>query len=368
MKECSLLIKPASSLCNMRCKYCFYADEASSRRIASYGIMSCETVRQILTSISKDLAPGDSLTIAFQGGEPTLAGLDFFRYFFSEADSLLSGIRMRYGFQTNGLLLDDAWCALFLERSVLVGLSLDGPAGTHNLQRPDAAGKGTYNRIHTAMQLLQRHAVPFNVLTVLTAASAKHPIAMWNWLLKEKIEYVQFIPCLNDLNAVERSPYALTPALFRDFYRQIFPLWLRSMESGQIISVKLFDDLINLYLGGRVTACGITGRCAIQFVVEANEDVFPCDFYALDQYRMGSLLENTPSELFPRGALFLTDARSYVRAKPCVSCPYCASRCGGCKRLAANMYFENGVCRYAELLDGILNPLLSFARKHLAVH
>lgn len=366
MKTLSLLLKPASSLCNMRCGYCFYADVAGSRETAAYGLMSRDTARRILVSAAGDLSPGDGLTLAFQGGEPTLAGLDFFRDFFAMADELLPGVRLSVSFQTNGLVLDDEWCALLKRRNALVGLSMDGNARSHNACRPDAAGKGTYARVHASMERLKRHGVPFNILSVLTDSMARHPAAVWNWLKKEGVEYVQFIPCLAGLDDKAPSPWALTPGRFRDFYRQLFPLWARHVEQGHFLSVKLFDDLTNLYLAGQATACGITGRCAVQYVVEADGGVFPCDFYALDRYRMGSLLDSTPSQLYARGEPFLADGREYVRQEPCRSCPYRRSCAGGCKRLRDRMYLEGGVCRYAQLLDEILEPLLTLAGRHLA--
>lgn len=365
MKDLSILLKPASSLCNMRCKYCFYADVASNREISSYGTMSNETARKVLESVRSDLVPGDRLTIAFQGGEPTVAGLDFFRNFFAKTDELFAGIELQFAFQTNGLLLNEEWCALFKERRALVGLSMDGNAETHNACRPDAAGKGTYNRIHASLELLKREGIPFNILTVLTRSIARHPKSVWNWLVREGIEYIQFIPCLEDLGAAEPSRYALTPSRLRDFYLGLFPLWKAGMEEGQQVSVKLFDDLINLYLTGRATACGITGRCTVQYIVEANGDVFPCDFYVLDQYRMGSLIESSPSRLCAKGESFLTDGREYTWDEPCVSCKFRASCGGGCKRLRDAMYLENGVCRYAELLNALLGPLLTIARQHI---
>jgi uncharacterized protein len=366
MKHLSILLKPASSLCNMRCGYCFYRDEAERRAIPSYGIMSEETVRGILCSVRQDLSPGDRLTVAFQGGEPTLAGIGFFEKFFAAADELMQGIQLGYSVQTNGLLLDDAFCCLFAGKKVLVGLSLDGPSGVQNRQRPDAAGKGSYGRIRKAMELLRFHRVEYNVLAVLTNESARHPISIWNWLLKEKIRYVQFIPCLDRLDAENPSPFALTPSRFRDFYRQIFPLWKRGMEEGQIVSIKLFDDLVNLYLSGRVTACGMTGNCTVQYVVEANGDVFPCDFYVLDRYKMGSLLTEPPSKLHSTAAAFLTDGRDYVKESPCRGCRYENSCFGGCKRQKNSMYLENGRCCYAELLDEILIPLLHFSQTWLS--
>jgi len=347
----------------MRCRYCFYADVADSRAIRSYGIMSLETAEKILNSVRADMSPGDRLSIAFQGGEPTLAGIDFFSGFFSLADRILKGIRVSYAFQTNGLLLNEAWCRLLKERHVLTGLSMDGPPDIHNSQRPDAASKGSYNRILASMNLLRRHGVMFNVLIVLTSSAARHPDSMWNWILKENIKYVQFIPCLDGLETNNDSCFSLSPSEFRDFYLRIFSLWERAVRNGQFISIKLYDDLVNLFLAGNTTACGISGKCTVQYIVEANGDVFPCDFYVLDQYKMGSIILNRPSELKSAGTFFLDEMRGYTRSSPCISCSYYSACGGGCKRMKNNMYFENGKCCYAELLDVILHPLLSLAEK-----
>ena len=366
MKNLSILIKPASSLCNMRCRYCFYSDVAENREVPSYGIMTAETARGILTSVAGELSRGDHLSVAFQGGEPTLAGIAFFRNFFSTAEELLSGVSVSYAFQTNGYLLDEEWCALLKQVNALVGISVDGNAEMHNACRPDASGHGTKNRIHSSLQLLKQYEIPYNVLTVLTAGMARHPTAVWNWLEKESIGFVQFIPCLDALDAKTPSCYALTPERFRDFYRQLFPLWKKHLEKGHFISVKLFDDLVNLYLGRQATACGITGNCSVQYIVEANGDVFPCDFYVLDEYCMGSLLTGSPAELYLAGERFLRDGREYAQEGPCRNCRYASSCGGGCKRLKDSMYIDRqGVCRYAELLDEILVPLVSFAGNYL---
>lgn len=356
MKRVSYLVKPASSQCNMRCAYCFYADVAGRRDKASYGVMTRDTARRLMEAALEEAGPGGGVTFAFQGGEPTLAGLDFYRWFFSEARALAGSVPVDFSVQTNGLLLDGDWCALFREHGVLTGLSIDGVPQLHNALRRDAGGRGTYDRARRAMDLLRRHGVPFNVLAVLTAQSARRPEALWNWLQREGVGYVQFIPCLAPPDAP--APWALTPRGFSGFYQRLFPLWRRDLEAGRFVSVKLFDDLINQFLLGRATACGITGRCAVQNVVEADGSLFPCDFYALDSYRMGSVWE----EARPSAAQsFLTEGREYAQAEPCRSCRY-LSRCGGgCKRMKDSVCFENGVCRYAELLDRLLPPLLALA-------
>ena len=366
MKHLSLLIKPASSLCNMRCRYCFYADVAENREIPSYGVMPKETIERILSSVAADLSAGDELTLAFQGGEPSLAGIDFFRHCFAFAASLMPGVHLHYAFQTNGLLLNEEWCSLLKEYDVLVGVSVDGNAEMHNSCRPDAAGKGTYNRVRNTVRLLDKSGVRYNILTVLTSSMARHPSAVWNWIKKEHFDFVQFIPCLAPLDADQPSPFALSPERFRDFYLQLFPLWKKSLEEGRYISIKLFDDLVNLYLAGETTACGITGQCSIQYIVEANGDVFPCDFYVLDQFRMGSLLDSHPSELYSKGKPFLLYEREYCQEEPCTSCRYRDSCGGGCKRLKDSMYIHNGRCFYAELLDEILVQMLRSAKSYMS--
>lgn len=366
MNQLSFLIKPASSLCNMRCRYCFYADVADMREIRSYGLMSHDTARTIIEKAKEELSPGGNVLFAFQGGEPTVAGIEFFYDFFNMTDELLNGMNVSFSFQTNGLLLNDEWCRLFKERDILVGLSVDSYSELHDSMRIDASGKGTYKRIHTAMEKLKKHGVRYNILSVLTSSMARHPNAVWAWLQKESVEYVQFIPCLDELAAEKPSKWALSPSKFYNFYINLYPLWKKSAQNGHFISVKLYDDLINLYLAGRATACGITGRCSVQYVVEANGDVFPCDFYVIDEYRMGSLLDSKPSELYPNGEKFLVCGRNYAMGEPCTKCRYYAICSGGCKRLLSSMYIENGECYYAKLLNELLPQLLSFAKQYIS--
>ena len=375
MREYLLLLKPASGLCNMRCGYCFYADEMRLRESSLHGLMTEETARSVLLSLKKDLVMGDHLHLAFQGGEPTLSGIAFFEAFFQMAGEILKDISISCSFQTNGLLLDEDWCRFFRENRVLVGLSIDGPAKFHNAYRKDAGGRSTSVRIHEAMRLLKKHGVAFNVLTVLTPEMAARPEAVWNWVLREEIRYIQFIPCLGalDLSDVpkdsegpsERARWALTPSAFRDFYLTLFPFWKQSLEEGRTVSVKFFDDLVNLFLYGRETACGMAGHCSLQYIVEADGSVYPCDFYALDKYRMGDLTRESLSSLTKAAARFLEEPRAYLSKEPCRNCSLLSHCGGGCKRMIDTMYLENGSCRYRELLDRILDPLIRTAERFL---
>ena len=178
MKTLNVMLKPASSLCNMRCLYCFYADEAANRAVPSYGMMTEETADTIIDRVSETLLSGDAVQYIFQGGEPTLRGLPFFERF-AERATAREDLRVSFSLQTNGLLLDDAFCDFFLKYNVLVGVSLDLLPECHDKARPDAKGEGTYNRVCEALSLLKRRGVPFNVLCTLTDAVAARPKQVW---------------------------------------------------------------------------------------------------------------------------------------------------------------------------------------------
>lgn len=353
MRQLSVLIKPASSLCNMRCKYCFYADVSDSREVKSYGIMQKETADAVVKNIFKGLQSGDSITFAFQGGEPTLAGLGFFKDFANTAalHAQRVNVKISYSLQTNGLLLDDEWCAFFKKHSFLIGLSLDGPAALHNQNRLDAEGAGTFAKTAAAMRLLNTHKVEFNILCVLTAEAARHPQKMWRFILNENIRYIQFIPCLSGLSNKEKSPWALTPQRFFSFYSALAPLWMAEAEKGNYVSVKLFDDIVNLFVRGQITACGINGKCAPQYVIEADGGVYPCDFYVLDENRLGSMADLSIKDAYEKTCQcgFLENRKSLPPL--CAGCKYLPACGGGCKRMANAVYANGGFCGWQKLLD-----------------
>lgn len=354
----------------MRCRYCFYYDLGEHREIPSYGIMPEETALRIIDNVWKDLEGGDEITIAFQGGEPVLAGLPWFERFVSAFASRGGpGVRVNYALQTNGILLDPAWAEFLKKNNFLVGLSIDANEKIHNRNRPDARGEGTYGRCLESKALLEERGVEYNVLCVLTNELAAKPDQVWNFILNEKIGYVQFIPCLEGLDgdgggaAGTPSPFALHPARFAAFYSRLYARWLRELEGGAYISVKLFDDTVNFFLRGIPGACGIDGRCHSQYVVEADGSVYPCDFYALDRYNSGNLTRQTLREIFdsPRMRQFLEEKREPPEL--CRSCPYREKCGGGCKRMRRAVYYGAGaVCGYRIFLDKCLAPLCRTAR------
>lgn len=364
MRNISVMIKPASSLCNLRCRYCFYAEVSERRDCRSYGLMRRETAERIIENIFRDLERDDSVTLAFQGGEPTLAGLDFFRFFAERVDAVRDGVRVSWALQTNGTLLDGDWCAFLKEKDFLVGLSLDAMQDSHDENRVDAEGQGTYARVSAARALLEKHGVAYNVLTVLTNALARHPQQVWNYLCKEKIRYVQFIPCLGELDGAA-TRYSLTPERFASFYTQLFRLWQTDFMQRKYRSVKLFDDLIRLLAFGVCGACGLVGRCMPQIVVEAEGGVYPCDFYALDEYRVGSLAEESLGSLYEKASMSAFRSRPTGALALCASCPYAAVCGGGCPRMRSEVCGdpEAKSCGYRAFLDACLPQMQLIVRR-----
>jgi len=224
MKHLSVLIKPVSSACDMRCKYCFYHDVSAHREVRSFGNMKEDVMEKIIDQIFIDLDDGDAMTFAFQGGEPTLAGLSYFEHFVAYVKAQKKQVKLEYSIQTNGLTIDEDWCSFFKANDFLVGLSIDGPKAFHDENRYDTQKMGTYKRVMRTKALFDRYEVEYNVLCVLTKQIAKHPQKIFNFLLKENIKYVQFIPCLDDLDAKSGSPFALDPEHFASFYDVLFKL------------------------------------------------------------------------------------------------------------------------------------------------
>lgn len=359
MKRISFLIKPASALCNMRCRYCFYADVSEHREVKTHGIMNDETMRAL---IDRALGLGEDaeITFAFQGGEPTCADLDYFERFVAYVQDRRARQTVHFALQTNGYLVDDAWAAFFAEHDFLVGVSLDGYRDLHDWLRPDAEGKGTYRRVMNAIRKLRDHGVAFNILTVLTAQLAKHPQKLYKFYQREHLDYVQLIPCLPGLDDAE-DEFSLTPELFSTFYKTFFRLWAEEFQHGTYRSVTLFDNLIPMFAGVHPQQCGMLGSCSPQFVVESTGDVYPCDFYVLDQYLLGNVKTNSLEELAASPALktFLTEPRRPCSA--CSDCPFEGICHRNCKRLNI-AYYRSDWCGYRDFLEDAAPAMERIAR------
>lgn len=334
MPHVNLLIKPASSLCNMRCRYCFYEDEAANRTQASMGIMTPQTAELLIRQAFDAAGEQGDISIAFQGGEPTLAGLAFFESFVELVRRYNhKQLPVSYAIQTNGYAINEEWAAFLAKNRFLVGISVDGDKALHDEFRVDAVGKGTWQRTQKSLRLLQTAGVDCNLLCVVTKRCAKSAVRTYHALQKTGVGYLQFIPCLDPLGEERgRRPWSLTPEDYGTFLCSLFDEWYRDWKNGRYTSVRLFDDYVHLAMGLPSSTCATNGRCGSYYVVEADGSVYPCDFYVLDPWKLGDIHQTPLRELgqTERAADFLK--AGLHRPVMCRECPWARLCLGGCKR------------------------------------
>ena len=367
MPPISLLIKPASSKCNLRCKYCFYSWISENRTTQSYGIMNFNTL-EIL--VRKSLEYSDNVcTFAFQGGEPTIAGLDFFKKFIELVKIYnTKQVAVNFALQTNGMLINEEWASFLVGNKFLVGLSLDGPKEIHNLHRIDGMKDGTFNRVMKTVEIFNKFEVEYNILYVVTSQSARYANKIYNFFKKNSFKYIQFISCLDPLEE-ERGlhPYSLKPEDLSKFLKITFDRWYEDFTKGDYVSVRYFDNLISMLLGYPPEACNMIGKCQCQCVVEADGGIYPCDFYVLDKWYLGNVKDKDLKDILNCEVSNKFIDESQVVSSECKECKWYGLCRGACKRERENFENEglglNYYCSsYKDFFDYAYPRLLSVAR------
>lgn len=347
MPPVNVMIKPASGLCNMRCTYCFYADEMVNRERESYGVMTEETLEHVM---EKTLAFAErECTIAYQGGEPTLAGLDFFRKSMElEQKYNKNRVKIYHALQTNGYGLDEEWCRFFQEHDFLIGVSLDGVKATHDCHRKSASGEDTFLRIRKNIDLLERFGVEFNILTVVNARTAPKIRKIYEQYAKWGLRYQQYIACLDPIGEEPgKREYSLTPEAYGKFLNELFELWDLDLKKGQQPYIRMFENYVALCAGRHAESCEQNGVCGQQNIVEADGSVYPCDFYVLDDYRLGNLNTDSFEEIYRRRRDLRFQEESLSQSENCRKCRYFPVCRGGCRRHRDNAgtLADNYFCR-----------------------
>ena len=336
MPPLSIMIKPASSLCNLRCKYCFYHDVSQIREEHDLGIMSPQTSDRLISSALK-FAAGESVAFAFQGGEPLLAGIGYFRDFVDCVKrSNTLGSRIFFSIQTNGMLIDADWAEFFHDNGFLVGLSLDGDMEANRF-RVDAKGGNRFYKVLNAAELLKMYEVDFNILTVLTGYAAENIDRIYSFFKRKGFKYLQFIPCLRPFGDSSESELYMTNDQYAHFLIHLFNSYVKDYVRGEYTSVRQFDNWIQMYVGKQPEQCGVCGHCMHQFVVEGNGNVYPCDFYCLDEWLLGNINSDELEKMANSSRANEFIRESLTVDQKCKSCRYyMLCRGGGCKRSRAD--------------------------------
>jgi len=286
----ALLIKPVSARCNLRCKYCFYYGRTSDPYFSELSPkMDYETLSSLVQQYM-ELSFEDAV-FCWQGGEPLLAGIDFFK--------MVTQLQNKYSrqgqsftntIQTNGVLINKRWANFFKENNFLVGISLDGPAELHNHYRLFPSGEGSYKEVIKGIRLLQNLQVNFNILTVVNKANVGQAERIYDFFLSQRFHYLQFIPCVEvDPKTRNIASFAITPQEYADFLCRLFNRWFNG--GSPEVSITLFENILMAYLGLAPEICIFRNQCQGYLVIEYNGDVYPCDFFVERNWRLGNLLE-----------------------------------------------------------------------------
>jgi len=333
MPNINFLIKPSSSRCNMNCSYCFYHDIAENRNVTDYGLMTLDTAENLIRKAS-DFSGNGQVTFAFQGGEPTLVGIEFYKEFLVLVDKYFENSKqVHFALQTNGLLIDEKWAKLFSDNSFLIGLSIDGTKDVHDLNRLDYTGKGTHKRVQKAAELLSKHGVDFNVLTVVSKVVTRKIRSIYKEYKSKGYKNLQFIPCLDPLEE-ERGleKFSLKPKDYTNFLINLFDLWYKDILNDERISIRFFDNILGMFLGMPPESCDMIGRCSLQHVIEADGSIYPCDFYVLDAFKLGNINTDDLTDIHQKPIITSFIEESFLHSEKCQECQWLNLCRGGCKR------------------------------------
>jgi uncharacterized protein len=328
MQPFTLLIKPSGSDCNVDCTYCFYKSRAPQVGTGRQR-MSAEVLDKLIKDYLGLRFPMSGF--AWQGGEPTLMGLDFYRRAVELQKKYgVVGQEVGNSLQTNALLLDNAeWCRFLHESKFLVGISIDGPRELHDHYRLDLGGHGTWERVMRALDRCKEHKVEFNTLTLVNHLTGDHPDEVFDFLVGLGVRYLQFIPCVEvDPQTGGLAGFSVAPQQYGSFLCRTFDRWLAF--GPQRLSIRDFDSILGYCLSGRHTICTFDRQCSQYVVIEHTGDVFPCDFFVEPRWRLGNILE-TPMEQIAAGA----QKKAFARIKQgltnkCLVCRHLALCRGGC--------------------------------------
>jgi len=337
------MIKPSSAACNLDCDYCFYHETAGHREVGQRPFMGEDVMMAIIT---KALAEARHCSFVFQGGEPSLIGLPFYEKFVQTVNRLnIESSPIHYAFQTNGTNIDEAWAKFFKKNNFLVGVSFDGAPRLHDMHRFDAKGGKSARKVLEGIELLRKVGTEFNVLGVVTDELAQNVDLMWNYMTGHGHRYLQFIPCMESLEGFSTKPF-LSAANYALFLKRLFDLWFVAWQKGEPVSIRFFDNLVGMLVGYPPESCDMAGVCSIQYVVESDGSIYPCDFYCDDASYLGNLLTDDFAMLDAKRAeiRFIEDSPNAI--DECASCPWKELCRGGCKR-----YRDEGGYRFCSTMQ-----------------
>ena len=350
MRPFQVMAKPIGPACNLNCTYCYYLEKNKLYPDTSSALIRDDLleiyVRDYIASQVNLNAP--EIVFSWQGGEPTLCGLDFFKRvlelqkLYSPKDRVITN-----ALQTNGTLLTRDWCAFFKKNNFLIGLSIDGPQRLHDYYRLDGQKKGSYDKVARAVELLREEEVDFNVLTVINNKNVREPSVVYRFLKEIGAQYIQFIPIVerttdgvnlseapqsrNSARINKVTPWSVGPEDYGNFLCKVFDEWVAE-DIGKIF-IQFFDVQLELWAGRPSSLCLFSETCGQGLILERNGDLYSCDHYVYPEYLLGNIMQ-TPLEDLASSPFQLKFGQEKKDSLPqqCRNCDYLFACHGGCPK------------------------------------
>ena len=348
-----VMTKPIGPLCNLDCTYCFYLEKEALFKKGDSRRMQPDVLETYIRDYIES-QPNDFVSFAWQGGEPTLLGVDYFRKAVEFQKKYANGKKIENAFQTNGTLIDDEWCEFFKQNDFLIGLSIDGPRALHDAYRIDKRRKPTFDLVMGGIKFLQKHNVRFNTLTCVNRKNMKSGKEVYKFLKSIGSDFMQFIPI------VERKPgkeeeqigfwlaeppsdtmeeeddlpvtaWSVRPQYYGQFLCDIFDEWIKE-DVGKIY-VQMFDTVLGKWLGVPGGLCIFSETCGSAMAIEHTGDVYSCDHYVYGKHKVGNIMEQSLGEIVesPQQKKFGNDKRDSL-PKMCQECEFKFACNGGCPK------------------------------------
>ena len=306
-----IMTKPIGPICNLDCKYCFYLEKENLYPGTRHWEMSHEVLERYIREYI-DSQPYDEIQFAWQGGEPTLLGVDYFRNVVALQQQYANGKVIHNAFQTNGTLIDDEWGAFFAEHKFLIGISIDGPRELHDAYRVDKGNASTFDRVLRGIAMLKKHAVEFNTLTVVNRKNSQQPLEVYRFLKEIGSGFMQFIPVVERRAAVpsaeglvliqssyeapaEVTDWSVEAMAFGKFLAGIFDEWVQR-DVGRYF-VQIFDVALESWMGMEPSLCVFRRTCGSALAMEHTGDLYSCDHYVYPENRLGNIMDAALAQL-----------------------------------------------------------------------
>ena len=291
-----VLVKPIGPLCNLDCEYCYYLDKSDMFKGSKFRITDDLLEKHIKGYIESQPTGSPEVVFAWQGGEPTLLGVDFFRRVIElQQKYQKTGLQITNTLQTNGTKLDDEWCEFLKQNKFLVGISVDGSERLHDRYRKTRNGRGSFQLVKRGLDNLIKHQVEFNVLTAVQRDNGDHPLEVYRALKQLGAQHIQFIPIVERLNDGTVSDRSILPEQYGKFINSIFDDWLAT-DIGRIY-IQQFESALCTVVDRRTTICVHAKQCGRCLALEHNGDVFACDHFVFDDFRIGNIEQQTYAEI-----------------------------------------------------------------------